>query len=176
MFDTFEEISSVVNTVDYPQVKEFSKETLLKNEKEYVGIYLSGHPLDDYLDKYDGFDFTSDMIAEEEEESDFEDENEIEVEREFDKVKDGQPVKCGGLITDVKKVATKSGNMAILTIEDINGNFDVMLFPKHYTRLKDIAVEDKMVTIRGRISIRSGKSPVVITDNLISWDKNVEES
>ena len=63
MFETFEEASKCVNNITVPNIKEYNQETILKYEKEFVGIYLSGHPLDDYLDKYDSFNFTSDMIA-----------------------------------------------------------------------------------------------------------------
>ena len=70
---------------------------------------------------------------------------------------------------------TKTGNMAFLTLEDIYGNYDVMLFSKNYLKFKDIAVEDNMVTVRGKLSIRDGKSPVVIADTVIPWEKKEEQ-
>ncbi len=182
IFDTFEEVAQTVNTVEYPNIKEFNKDTLLKYEKEYVGLYLSGHPLDDYLDKYDNFNFTSDMLPDTDNDSEFEgefsEEGEVAMQEieENDQVKDGQPVVCGGVITAIKKIMTKSGNMAFLTIEDLYGSFDVMLFSKLYTKFKDIAVEDGLITVRGKISLRPGKSPCIIAENLISWDKREEEN
>ena len=179
-FDTFEQETQAVSTIEYPNIKEYNKESLLKFEKEYVGIYLSGHPLDDYLDKYDSFNFTSDMISSSEEDEGFADEEGGSYQQEgvdigdgVDQIKDGMQVTCGGIITSVKKIM-KAGTMAILTIEDIYGTFDVMLFSKVYAKYKDIAVEDKMVTIRGRISIRDGKSPIVVAESVIPWEK-VEE-
>ena len=80
-------------------------------------------------------------------------------------VQDGMQVTCGGIITNVKKIM-KSGTMAILTIEDIYGTFDVMLFSKLYGKFKDIAVEDK---------IRDGKSPVVVAENIIPREKAEEK-
>lgn len=183
IFDTFEEVAQTVNSVEYPNIKEFNKETLLKYEKEYVGIYLSGHPLDDYLEKYDSFNFTSAMLPEEDNDMEFDGEGEYGEEEtqvaeigEGDQVKDGQPVTGGGVITAIKKIMTKSGNMAFLTIEDIYGSFDVMLFAKLYTKFKDVAVEDGLITVRGRISVRPGKTPCVIAEHIIPWDKVGDES
>lgn len=193
-FDTFEEETEVLNKIDYPNIKEFNKETLLKYEKEFVGIYISGHPLDDYLDKYDSFNFTSDMIPEtasdefagEEGESEFtnsepvytedsEEEEDEQLEENNNYVVDGQSVTGGGIIKAVKKIMTKSGNMAFITIEDLYGTFECMVFSKLYTKYKDLIVEDGLVTIKGRISIRDGKAPTVLAESIYSWEK-VEET
>lgn len=185
MFDTFEEASVAVNRVEIPNIKEFNKETLLKYEKDFVGIYLSGHPLDDYLEKYDKFNFTSDMIAgmgndenlnaDGEEipmETTYDEEQEgFEQENSENQVSDGMAVTGGGIITGIKKIMTKSGNMAFVTIEDIYGNYDAVLFSKLFTKYKDIIVEDSLITVRGRLSIRDGKSPVVIAESITPWEK-----
>ena len=71
---------------------------------------------------------------------------------------------------------TKSGNMAFVTIEDLYGTFDVMLFSKLFTKYKDIVVEDGLVTVKGRISIRDGKTPCVIAESIIPWEKNEENT
>ncbi len=191
-FDSFAEETKSVNSIDYPDIKEFNKETILKYEKEFVGIYISGHPLDDYLDKYEKFNFTSNMIPDEsaddyggevDEENDGQvdynyqpeaddEEEELQGEDEDNNfVKDGQIVIGGGIIKSVKKIMTKSGNMAFLTIEDLYGTFDVMLFSKLYNRYKDIAIEDGLVTVKGKISIRDGKSPCVVAETIIPWEK-----
>ena len=189
MFDTFEEASVAVNRVEIPNIKEFNKETLLKYEKDFVGIYLSGHPLDDYLEKYDKFNFTSDMIAgmgsdenlnaEGEEvaiETTYEEEQDGLIdENNENQVSDGMAVTGGGIITGIKKIMTKSGNMAFVTIEDIYGNYDVVLFSKLFSKYKDIIVEDSLITIRGKLSIRDGKSPVVIAESITAWEKKETE-
>ena len=191
LFDSFEEVTEVVSKIDYPNIKEFNKETLLKYEKEFVGIYLSGHPLDDYLAKYDDFNFTSDMLPEDESDSfegeegefdsgvnvdiDSDEEDENESQADENTVQDGQVVIGGGIIKAVKKIATKNGNMAFLTIEDIYGTFEAVLFGKNYNKYKDIAVEDGLVTVRGRISIRDGKAPSVVVDTLLEWERKKEE-
>ena len=184
MFDTFEEVTQKVNNITLPNIREYNKDALLKFEKAYVGIYLSGHPLDDYLKKYDSFNFTSDMIADmkvdtsEMQNDDYEEggyAGDFEEEEKESQVKDGQQVACGGIIVGVKKMNTKSGNMAILTIEDINGTFDVMIFNKGYMKYRDLLMEDNLVTIRGKLSIRDGKSPVVIAEAIIPWEKKTKE-
>lgn len=186
IFDTFEEVAEAVNSVEYPDIKEFNKETLLKQEKEYVGIYLSGHPLDDYLDKFESFNFKSSMIRKEDsdnfskEDGDDEEMGEAtyygeeimpedvgESKEEF--VKDGQNVIGGGVVTSVKKLSGK--NMAILTIEDLDGTFDAFVFPKIYNKYNDLIVEDTLLTVRGHVSIRDGKSPVVVVDSMTPWKK-----
>lgn len=187
MFETFEEASKCVNNITVPNIKEYNQETILKYEKEFVGIYLSGHPLDDYLDKYDSFNFTSDMIADmkvdpsdmqsqdDEMGGDFNLDMEDIVEDKQPQVHDGQQVTGGGIILAVKKMNTKSGNMAILTIEDIYGTYEVMVFNRAFTKYRDILKEDNLVTIRGRLSIRDGKSPVVIAETILKWEQKGEE-
>ena len=189
MFDTFEEETKSLNSIPLPSIKEYNKESLLHFEKEYVGIYLSGHPLDEYLHKYDDFTFTSDMIAslqvDNDEEQDESVANEVDYEEgyfdaeeqvnEEDMVKDGQQVIGGGIVTSIKKINTKTGNMAFITIEDIYGTYDVMLFSKLFAKYRDIAKEESLVTVKGKLSIRDGKSPVVIAESIVPWEKQEEE-
>ncbi len=188
LFDAFQEETEAVNRIDYPNIKEFNKETLLKYEKEFVGIYLSGHPLDDYLEKYDNFNFTSDMIPDVEidefagEEGDFtgepmlnnaEDGDEEEETVEDDNfVKDGTNVVGGGIIKSVKKMLGKSGsNMAFITVEDIYGTFDCALFGRAYEKYKEMIFEDNLITIKGRVAMREGKPPSVVVDIVTQWEK-----
>ena len=182
IFDTFTDVAKTINTIDYPDIKEYNKETLLKYEKDYVGIYLSGHPLDNYLDKYDNYNFTSEMLAGySEEDTSSEDDSYANENNEFSNYKeedgsasleDGMQVTCGGIITAVKKIMKPSGTMAFITVEDIYGTFDAMIFSKAFTRLKSVVEEDNMVTIRGRVSIRDGKLPIIIAESIIPWEKN----
>ncbi len=197
MFDIFEEVADTINAVEYPDIKEYNKETLLKQEKEFVGIYLSGHPLDDYLDKFEKFNFNSSMIkkeegdnfAKEDGEGDDEDAPIEEGDESFyddeigpqdvgevkeDAVKDGQPVLCGGVITAIKKLNGK--NMAFVTIEDLEGTFDAVAFSGVYSRFNDIIVEDGLVTVKGHVSIRDGKSPVIVIESLTPWNRPENES
>ena len=180
IFDTFTEESAVVNVIEYPNIKEYNKETLLKNEKNFAGIYLSGHPLDDYLDKYDSFNFTSDMfegLGKEEgmESEDGEFANE-EMTFDEDQIQDNQQVTCGGQIAEISKKLTKNGNMCFLQVEDIYGIFEAIVFPKFFNKYKDILEEDGLITIRGRTSIRSGNNPVILVESITPWQKKEEET
>lgn len=173
LFDTILK-DDIVNEVEYPNIKEYDMDTKLKLEKEVVGVYISGHPLDNYLDKYKDFNLTSDQFIPDEE--DFESVEDTEEEKEYSNLTDGMNVTCGGIITEVKKLLTKKGNkeMAFLKIEDLYGTIDVMLFPAVYAKFKDLLVVDNMVTIKGKISIRVGEAPCVLADEIVSWKDNNE--
>ncbi len=168
LFDTILK-DDVVNEVEYPNIKEYDMDTKLKLEKEVVGVYISGHPLDNYLDKYKDFNLTSDQLAPDVEE--FESTEINEEEKEYSNINDGMSVTCGGIITEVKKLLTKKGNkeMAFLKIEDLYGTIDVMLFPQVYAKYKELLMADTMITIKGKISIRVGEAPSVLADEIVSW-------
>ena len=143
-----------------------------------LGIYLSGHPLDDYLDKYKDFNLTSDMLVPNEDvDSTYdEDDGDDKVELTYSSnITDGMSVTCGGIINSIKKVYTRNSNkeMAVLLIEDLYGTFETMLFPKVYEKYKSILEEDAMITICGKLSLRDGESPIITADTVSIWhDKN----
>lgn len=164
--------------VEYPNIKEYDDQTKLKYEKEVLGVYISGHPLDNYIDKLEKFTFNSNMLpkktfGEEEEDEGFE-EDYGEEDDDTPKVTDGMEVVCGGLITEVKKLLTKKGNkeMAFLKVEDLYGTFDVMIFPNQYDRYRDKLKEDALVTIVGKVSIPDGREPSILPDKISFWDTN----
>ena len=148
----------------FPDIREFNRETKLKFEKDILGIYISGHPLEEYMDKYKDFTLTSDMLEPET----IEEEDETKY---IYSLKDGTPVTCGGILSKVKKHITKADKkeMAMITLEDIYGTIDVMAFPKVYTKYKDVLKEDDLFTITGRISIRDGEAPVVMAESFVRW-------
>ena len=165
--------------VDYPNIKEYDDQTKLKYEKEILGVYISGHPLDNYIDKLEKFNFNSTMMPKkreegEEDEEGFEEVYEEESEENADTTKatDGMSVVCGGIITESKKLLTKKGNkeMAFLKVEDLYGTFDVMIFPNQYDRYKDQLKEDALVTIYGKLSIPEDREPSILPDKLVFWD------
>ena len=158
----------------YPNIKEYSKETKLKFEKDVVGVYISGHPLNDYVDKFKSFNLTSDMLFG----FDVEDENaEFSADNEDSQVTDGMAVTCGGVLTEVKKHITKMGKqeMAMMELEDIYGPIHVMVFPKVYAKIKEKLVPDSLVTVVGKVSIREGEAPIVVCDDVKPWFAANEE-
>lgn len=133
--------------ITFPEVGEFVKEDILAFEKETLGIYLSGHPMEAYEDTWRNniTAVTNDFIVDEEIGA--------------AKVSDGSYVTIGGMIT-AKIVKTTRNNkmMAFITLEDLLGSVEVIVFPKDYESKRELFVEESIVFIQGRVSI--GDDPV----------------
>lgn len=163
------------DTIDYPDIKEFNKKTLLKYEREIIGVYLSGHPLQDYVKKFDNYTLTSDMLADTQSDEMSEDENfEGEATSETN-LQDGQPFVCGGIITAVSKKRSKSGrDMCYLKLEDLKGTIEITFFSNAFSKYRNVLEEDNLVTIKGRINIRDGMPPSAVGEVVMLW-KDEEE-
>lgn len=162
--------------INYPNLVEYSHMEKLKKEKEVCGIYISGNPLDSYMSKMMDYTFNSSMINSSDEQTetdDFVDENEG-----VSELKDGATIDCGGIISEVRKIFTKQGNkpMAILTVEDIYGEFDCMMFNKIFEKYEDELEADRIVHIKGKYSVRVGEKPIILIESLDFLDKKTEES
>lgn len=174
LFDDPTLVSAVeFDEIQYPRIKEFNKEAFLKFEKEVVGIYISGSPLDDYINEYKNFNFTSDMIANVdsgEEGETVDEDQQVDGDEKFQDsgLVDNMRVTCGGLVSVIKKVVTKMTNkeMGILTIEDLYGSFDCMLFANNYAKYKYLLKEDQFVKIEGKLSLREGQNPIIIAEKI----------
>ena len=164
---------NIFQKVDYPNIPEFSTQVKLKYEKEVLGTYLSGHPLEDHASKFANFNLTSDMLVPVEVEEQFIDEEAGEVQMYEGDVKDGMAVTCGGIISEVKKVFTKAANreMAILKIEDLVGNIDVMVFPNVYEKIKPQLTVDTLLTIKGKLSLNPEKGATVLCEKIEVWER-----
>ena len=155
--------------IDYPDIKEYDHKFKLKKEKEALGIYMSGHPLEPYAKLMEDFNLNASMLKDlEKEEGHEEEEDEENIGAVESELEDGMTVYTGGVIAEVKKMFTKNGNkpMAILKLEDLYGSFEVMVFTKHYEKIKEKLVEDVVVSIHGKLSIRSGERPIIILDTI----------
>ncbi len=173
LFDGQSDEIQKFNKVEYPEIKEYTNRAKLKFEKQVVGVYISGHPLDTYIDKLSEFTLNSSMLAvpepvEGEENSD---ENETLYE-----VQNNSDIICGGILTEIKKVVVKSSGkeMAIGKVEDLYGTIEFMMFPKIYEKYKPTLKEDMMITIYGKISIRGADTPIVLVDKIIEWQESEE--
>ena len=167
----FDEIlkDDVVNQIDYPNIPEFDNQTKLKLEKEVVGVYISGHPLSNYIEHYKMFNLTSDMLKVDEDQSIDENGNEQELELDSSLV-DGMEVTCGGILTEIKKLITKSGKeMAFGKMEDLYGSIEITFFPNVFANYKPILQEDLLVKIKGKLSLRTGEIPSVIVSECVEW-------
>ena len=178
--------SKLIEENEYPNLNEFANTIKLQYEKEIAGTYLSGHPLDSFMDIIKNFTFDSSFIPSDEAEED--DETNFQVDNGFDSIieestepykglKNGDTVTCGGVIANIKTIQTKSGGrMSFLTIEDLTGSFEVVVFPKVFDKFKDYLLNDTLVAIKGKFTIRDGQKPSISADNIeILEDKETDE-
>lgn len=143
-----------------PDIEEYPKREMLSDEKFLTGIYLTGHPLDGYIDTIKKY--TSNTTADfPHTPEDYYDET---------KLTDGTKIKIGGVITDITRKSTRKGlPMAFLTIEDIAGTIEVLLFPAVYGRYMDNLNEEDIIIVEGRASISDDKNNI-ICDNIITFE------
>ena len=184
LFGDIIEDTKLIEENEYPKLNEFVNTVKLQYEKEISGTYLSGHPLDTFMDTIKNFTFDSSFLPSETVETEGEEmdgfapivnEEDEEEEVLYRGLKDGDIVTCGGVITNLRAIQTKSGNrMAFLEIEDLTGTFDAVLFAKTFEKYKDILANDKLVAIKGKFSIRDGRKPSINIDVLELMDDTVE--
>jgi len=163
IFDMFEdETSAVENDYDnYPDIPEFNKSDLLSMEKEMLGIYLSGHPLEGFAEEFAKISTIKsiDLIADTEDGLDGMDKSFASG------IKDGMNVIFAGIIVSVKKKITKNNSMmAFATVEDLFGTVELLVFPKVYEKYAGLLTNENIVIIRGRLSIREDDSPKILPD------------
>ena len=163
LFDLVGEEDKSDYQISYPDIGEYTKEMKLAFEKEVLGIYASGHPLDDYMELWrrrvsaTASDFVRDESAEQEAAG--------------MRLKDGQTVIVGGLVTDRKIKYTKNNKvMAFVTLEDLTGSIEVIVFPKNYEESGDKLAEDSKVFIRGRVSLEDEKDGKLICERVTPFD------
>ena len=169
LFDTLLKNDDKVNLIKYPVLKEYNDQLKLKYEKEYAGVYVTGHPLDKYMNYFSKFTFNSTMIKKQEKNDELDGEEinaELNDEESGSEIVDGMSVKFGGIISSAKRIFTKRDNkeMCIFSIEDLYGQVDVMCFPRQYALVKHLINVDEIILVSGKISIRSGEDPIIILD------------
>ena len=160
LFDLVSEEEKKEYQVSFPDVGEYSKEELLAFEKDILGVYISGHPLDDYegLWRKNITATAADFIVDEETEE--------------AAVKDGMKAVVGGLVAGKVVKTTRSNQlMAFITLEDLMGSVEVIVFPKNYEADRDILTEDSKIFIKGRVSL--GDEPVgkLVCEQVIPFAK-----
>lgn len=165
---SFFDIPSVtkIDTFEYPTMKEYDQGYKLAQEKDVAGVYLSGHPLDEYADHLKTFAHNTSMFVAAEPE-----EGEETATRAL--TADETLVTIGGMLVEAEKRTTKSGKtLGFGRLEDLYGTIEVMLGGYKIAQLGDIFVKDKLVTITGKFSFKEGKG-VIWIDKLAEW-KNVK--
>ncbi len=163
LFDFFSEEEKKQYEVQYPNIGEYDDSQKLAFEKEVMGIYVSGHPLGRYMKAMEK-QITAKSI-------DFE----ADEDTGHAMVEDGRDYIIGGMISDITVKLTKNNqNMAFLTLEDLYGTVEVIVFPRDYQKFKDKIEMDRSIYIKGRASV-SEESGKLIAANIIPMDEITKE-
>lgn len=148
-----------------PNVGEFPKKELLAQEKEMLGVYVSGHPMEEYEERWKKMTTATalDFRAAQEEET-------------VGDPKEGKRVVIGGMMTDKRVIFVKDNRqMAFVTLEDLLGSVEVIVFPRQYEQYKymldaDAQDGDVKLFVRGRISTEDGKESKLIAEQILPFD------
>ncbi len=164
LFDLVDEDQKSEFEIKLPDVGEYSKENLLAFEKEVLGIYISGHPLEEYEEKWrKSISATT---------ADFQPDEETG----RTKVHDGAREIIGGMITDKTVKHTRTNQMmAFLTVEDLVGTVEVVVFPRDYEKNRVLLEVDNKVFIKGRVSEEDEKASKLICEKIIPFEQTKKE-
>lgn len=164
LFDLVDEEQKAEFDVRLPDVGEYEKETRLAYEKEVIGVYLTGHPMEDYEEKWrkniskTTLDFRFDE------------------ETGASKVRDGAREIVGGMIAGKTIKYTKNNKvMAFLNLEDIVGTVEVVVFPKDYEKYKDYLEEESKIFVKGRVSEEDDADSKLICESMIPFEQTKKE-
>ncbi len=164
LFDLVGEDQKQEFEISYPDVGEYQKETLLAFEKEVLGIYLSGHPLEEYEEKWRKSISATTL--------DFQ----LDEETGHTKVRDGAKEIVGGMITSKTIKYTKNNKtMAFFTVEDLMGTVEVVVFPRDYEKNQAYIQEDNKVFVRGHVSEEDDNASKLICEEVIPFEQTKRE-
>ena len=151
------------NKYTYTKLEEFSEKELLSMEKEMLGIYISGHPLDKLREKIKRV-ATIDTLKL------------LNMSEENDFSQDGKTVKYAGIITSVKKKYTRNNTiMAFVTIEDLYGSCEIIVFDSCFNRSSSILLEENIVVVEGRLSVKEDEQAKIVANKITSIEDVTEE-
>ena len=176
LFQLDSDIMEDVKTApELPNIQNFDKAHLLAMEKEMMGVYLSGHPLDKYRDLIDenitantAEIFDSNLSGDGEDGSDFIDDRSSGTSR----FNDGDTVIMAGMVGDLRRMITKSNQeMARLTIEDYFGVITAIVFPRDYAKAKYVLENDAIVAIKGTLSFKEDSDPEILVNKVTEIER-----
>ena len=156
LFDTGMEADETA-TLEWPQMTEYDSRLLLVMEKEMLGLYISGHPLDEFQDqiKEQVTVFSYDFEVPEEEGSG------------QSRLSDGQFVRIAGIVSEIKTISTKSNKMmAFVTLEDLYGQMEVIVFPNIYEQNARLLSNDSQLLVEGHISVKEEEQPKILANKI----------
>lgn len=163
LFDMGDEELAHAKEIPFPNADEYEKEELLAYEKEVLSIYISGHPLEEYIGMMEKncTRTSADFLVEEEEEN-----------TGMARVGDGETVIIGGMIESKTVKTTKNNSlMAFLTLEDLYGTVEVIVFPRDYEKRKHLMDSESKVFIKGRATVEEDRGGKLICQDIIPFDQ-----
>ena len=164
LFDVVSEEQKEEFQIRMPDVGEYTKENLLGFEKEVLGVYVSGHPLEPYEKEWRKV--ISATTA------DFQ----VDPEVGYTKVRDGAREIIGGIIAEKTVKHTKTNQMmAFLTVEDLFGTVEVVVFPRDYEKYRQYLEEDNKIFVKGRVSEEDDKASKLICEKILPFGQKKKE-
>jgi len=152
--------------IKYTEVGEYDKATTLKNEKEVLGMYLSGHPLDDYIGDNNDFNFDTSSIYIDGENEDGEEEKVI------DQSLANMPVTFGCIVSNVEiKMTSKAQKFAVGRLEDMSGSIAFSMYATAFEKYSELIKGEEPIIVSGRIDLRDESEAKVTIDKVQLWRK-----
>ena len=160
----------------FVEKEEMSEKEKLAMEKEMLGVYISGHPLAKIKDQIiKCTNISSKEMKEIDAQNNSEDENDNKVNENVQYI-DGQEVTIAGIVTSVKKKYTKNNKiMAFVRIEDLNGSAEIIVFEPTYLKAQDKIIEDNIIIIKGRLSIREDDETKIVAQDIKNFGESFED-
>jgi DNA polymerase-3 subunit alpha len=160
LFDFVDEEEKKDYAIKFPDVGEYPKQEMLNFEKEVLGIYVSGHPLEDYERTWRAKVSATTL--------DFQ----MDEETGETKLVDGSKQIIGGIVTGKTVKSTKTGKMmAFVTVEDLVGTVEVVIFPKDYEKYLKYLNEDEKIYVTGRVSVQEEQQGKLICEKIVSFEE-----
>lgn len=163
MFDLGKTEDQKIENMKYKftTLKEFDERELLSMEKEMLGIYISGHPLDKLRKQIEDVSTINTLQM-------------LKIKEQEDLSLDGKQVKYVGIINSIKKKYTKRNTlMAFMTVEDLYGSTEIIVFDSCFSKTQHILLEENIVLIDGRLSIREDEDVKIVANNITEFNENV---
>ena len=163
MFDLGKTEDEKIENMKYKftTLKEFDEKELLSMEKEMLGIYISGHPLDKLRSKIEAVSTINTLQM-------------LQISEQEDLGLDGKQVKYVGIINSIKKKYTKRNTlMAFMSVEDLYGSTEIIVFDSCFSKAQHMLLEENIVLIDGRLSIREDEPVKIVANNITEFNENV---
>lgn len=139
---------------DYPNIPEYAHSYKLAKEKSVLGVYISGHPMESYMNKIKSATFNTGILSYYEEDDDGN--------RTYTEIKNDMVVTMCGVILSTHRINTRTNQtMLAVTLEDLYGQIECIVFPKNYDKLKTVAIEEAVVMVSGRLQIKENEVKIL---------------